>query len=435
MASPFAITLSPSAVRNQIPHPVLDAPDDQLNPDQKKSNHRVNVVRIGEIVAHPDPETTSLALIYIGGYQLVVRKGQFTPGDLAVFIQPDSVVPQTTPFKFIWESYVGIDGLVPEKRRRVTVRKFRKEYSEGLLLPITDFSEDSLTDRYGNTLQAGIRDIRTGQLVAVKEGDDVSDILGVTHYDPDAATSDTKADQGKGPKRKFRYPKTLSGWLHLIWYYVTGRGREKTRDVPFTIPTYDVEAYKNYKGTFTEDDIVVITEKVHGSNGRFIFLDGEMYAGSRNQWKARGGNDVWNKALAENPWIEEWCRQHEGYQLYGEVTPTQKGGGKTFDYGRETVQFFLFDIRTPDGLWVDFDDYSREDLDLDAFNYYMVPVLYYGPFVFDKVLELVDGDTVTGGKHLREGVVIKTSRERQVRGLGRAQLKIVSNKFLEKDSK
>src|SRR5271168_2482625 len=113
--------------------------------EPKKASHQVNVIQIHEdmIRPHPDPDTTSLELIDIGGYQVVVRKGQFKPGEgtLAVYIQPDSVVPQTEPFRFIWEEHVGLDGTVPEKRRRVTVRKFRKEWSEGLLLPVTDFDE------------------------------------------------------------------------------------------------------------------------------------------------------------------------------------------------------------------------------------------------------------------------------------------------------
>src|ERR1700744_1340856 len=101
----------------------------------KKSNHQANIVRIETIYPHPDPDTTNLELIEIQGYQVVVRKGDFHIGDLAVYIQPDSVVPQTEPFRFIWEEHVGLDGAVPERRRRITVRKFRKEWSEGLLLP------------------------------------------------------------------------------------------------------------------------------------------------------------------------------------------------------------------------------------------------------------------------------------------------------------
>lgn len=389
--------------------------------ETKKSNHQANVVSITEILPHPDPDTTSLELVTIRGYQVVVKKGQFTIGSLAVYIQPDSVVPQTEPFKFIWETYVGLDGTVPVKRRRITVRKFRGQYSEGLLLPVYDFPE--LLD---STL--------TGHFVErdYPVGSDVSELLGITHYVPEVDVESTKADTASAPKKKFKYPKTFRGWFNFIKRYLTGGRKAATRDVSFSLPTYDVEAFKNYKGTFGEGELVVVTEKIHGSNARFIFLDGEMYAGSRTQWKARGGNDVWNKALAQNPWIENWCRNHEGYALYGEVTPTQKG----FDYGTKNVQFFLFDIRNPQGYWVSFDLYSQADLNLEEFNDHMVPVLYYGPFNLEKILPLVDGQSeVKGAKHIREGVVIKTAWERTVRGLGRVQLKVVSSDFYLKDAK
>jgi len=65
-----------------------------------------------------------------------------------------------------------------------------------------------------------------------------------------------------------------------------------------------------------------------------------------------------------------------------------------------------------------------------------VPILYRGPFDLEKILSLVDGPSmVHGAKHMREGIVIRPVVEREARNLGRVQLKIVSNKFLEKDSK
>ena len=77
-----------------------------------KTNHRANVVRVGEILPHPNAD--KLELTHVEGYQIVVGKGNFKTGDLAVYIQPDSVVPQTEPFKFIWQDHIGIDGTVPE---------------------------------------------------------------------------------------------------------------------------------------------------------------------------------------------------------------------------------------------------------------------------------------------------------------------------------
>jgi hypothetical protein len=64
-----------------------------------------------------------------------------------------------------------------------------------------------------------------------------------------------------------------------------------------------------------------------------------------------------------------------------------------------------------------------------------VPVLYEGPFDADALKKLVDGDSmVPGAKNIREGLVVVPLVPRHVPGLGRLQLKIVSNKFLEKDA-
>ena len=65
-----------------------------------------------------------------------------------------------------------------------------------------------------------------------------------------------------------------------------------------------------------------------------------------------------------------------------------------------------------------------------------VPQLYKGPFDWEIISKLVDGQTaVPGAKGIREGIVIRPLKNRHVRGLGRLILKCVSNSYLEKDNK
>lgn len=376
---------------------------------EKKSNHQVNIVRLPAPRVHTNADT--LELFDIGGYQVVVKKGQFKEGDLAVYIQPDSVVPQTEPFKFIWENYVGLDGTVPEKRRRITVRAFRKEWSEGLLMPLTDFN---------------VSEFNGGSFVSFREGDDVSDIIGITHYDPDAGRESTVADTAHSPRR--RYPKTLRGWFWFVLYKLglAGRSAQKNLalEVAFNFPVYDVEAYKNFKNVLQPGDRVHVTEKIHGSNARFVFVEGVMYAGSRTQWKQRGDN-VWWKAVEQHPEIEQWCIANEGHVLYGEVVPTQRQGFD-YGYGNGRVGFFAFDVLMPDGTWA-----WPGNVGFGL----CVPVVTVGAFD-ESMLALADGQTlVPGAKHIREGIVIRALDRERVARLGRVHLKVVSNKFLEKDSK
>ena len=420
-----------------------------------KANHQANIVRIERVLPHPDPETTNLELIPIGEYQVVVRKGEFTVGSLGVYIQPDSVVPQTEPFAFIWQPYLEaklsapgacphadpatgpltvVDGtkgevcqmcgecnpfLVPEKKRRITVRKFRKEWSEGLLLPLKEFPE--LCDNCEGVCVYNI-------------GDDVADLLGITHYDPESDGESTKADAGAGPKRKQKggYPKTLKGWMRFLWrYFTSDKGLFEPIKVSFTVPTYDVESLKNYPHAFEEGEPVFVTEKIHGSNSRFIVVDGVQYAGSHFQWKKLGGGDVWNKILQQHPWIGEWCQAHPGKALYGEAVPTQ--GKFTYGCKKDETKFFVFDVwDSEENTWIHHTLWSSIGIPDTA----RVPLLYVGPYSREQMQSLVDGQsTVPGAGHAREGIVIKTNTQyRHMRGIGRLQMKLVSNAFLKADS-
>jgi len=388
------------------------------------SSHKVPVVRINEILPHPNAD--KLGLVHIGGYQVVVRLDNFKPGDLAVYIQPDSIVPVRKEFEFVYKVDGGgkerefLEGEpVPEKYRRVTVRKFRKQFSEGLLLPISDFPE-----------LAGLQN----------EGGDVADTLGITHYNP-PEPGEASNETGPSVKQSKVLPRSLKGWLYFLSYWLTfglynpygsvnGYGNESAPDN--TPPVYDVETFKNYTDTFADGEEVVVTEKIHGSNARYTFRKtllgkDKFYCGSRKLWKSAKSKTVWRKAAELNPDIERFCRNNPGYTLYGEVVPTQTG----FPYNgtAEEPKVIFFDILSPNREWVNFDDAYEMT---SEYTLEWVPLLYRGGFNLSEIQTLVDGKSRLNKNHIREGVVIKSVLDRRVPGLGRAQLKIVSNAYLEK---
>jgi len=60
-----------------------------------------------------------------------------------------------------------------------------------------------------------------------------------------------------------------------------------------------------------------------------------------------------------------------------------------------------------------------------------VPVLYRGPFALGRVKQLSDGPTtVGGGGHIREGVVVRPTRERTDPKVGRVILKYIGDSYL-----
>jgi hypothetical protein len=77
------------------------------------STHEVRVHRINEIEKHPNADR--LGLVRIDGFTAIVRLGDFKPGDLAAYIEPDYVVPDLEQFTFLkgklrirsWDGRVG----------------------------------------------------------------------------------------------------------------------------------------------------------------------------------------------------------------------------------------------------------------------------------------------------------------------------------------
>lgn len=390
------------------------------------NNHRVDVIRISEVLVHTNAD--SLEIIPVGGFQAVVRKGDYKVGDLAYYIPPDSIVPDRPEFAFLWND-ATFEGGTPERKRRIAAKKLRKEWSEGLLMPTKKLGGFDVV-----TFGAG-----DGTFMFIEVGTDVATFLGITHYNPPEPGENTQPGSNEGNLKKRRLPRTFRGWVSLIKSWLHGERREGG----VSLPTYDVDNFKHYANTFEPGDNVVVTEKIHGSNARYVYkpgilgFKGRMYAGSRNLWKAPGSSCAWRKALKDQPWIEFWCTQHPNFALYGEITPTQTG----FDYGATDgrVFFHLFDIRSPEGKWLTHDE--CEDMFYAPgiarwYNEVSVPLLYRGPFNLAAIKSLVDGQSVIGGaKHIREGVVVKADPERVARGLGRAQLKLVSNVYLEKSLK
>src|SRR5208337_2100312 len=131
---------------------------------------------------------------------------------------------------------------VPERKRRITVRKFRKEWSEGLLLPVTDCEEILPATFKVYLSKEGTRFSDIQNSFPFKEGDDVSDLLGITHYEADEES--TKGETSNAPKLKKKYPRGLKGWyrwlLRKIYSFFRNSNTDGNADnISLGIPVYD----------------------------------------------------------------------------------------------------------------------------------------------------------------------------------------------------
>lgn len=362
------------------------------------STHRVEVVPI-QLTKHPNADTLSVA--HIWGFSCVVKTADWTDGQLAAYIPPDSLVDTDRPeFAFLKSG---------DKRwARIKAKKLRGVVSFGLLIPAPPNA---------------------------KAGDDVAEFYGVTHY---SGRVEGEEDEPASPK-----PRSLMRRLRGLWYRVLffffprmsqQRGTECEQEKPpaelACLKKYDIDALRRYKHVFAPGEPVYLSEKLHGANARYAWIGGRLWAGSRSQWKREAGNSIWWKAAKATPQIEEWCRAHPGHVLYGEVY----GQVQSLKYGTKPgeFRFAAFDILTPAGEFVDADDF-RHSCALAGVP--MVPLIRRDmPFDFEQVAALAEGkSTVPGADHVREGVVVRPMRERYHAHIGRVCLKVVGAGYLEKD--
>lgn len=330
--------------------------------------HEVKVVRIGPVSKHPDADT--LGITEIDGYTVIVRLSEWEQGKLGVYVEPDYVVPAAP-----WSAFLGES----DSKRRIRVKKLRGIYSQGLLLKLDELGLDP----------------------DLAEGTDVMEQLGIIRYEP---------PEPGDPRQPGKY---------------TGNPGEPPHPTLANIRKYDLESFQKYNSVLDPDEIVVVTEKIHGENARYAWRDDRLWVGSRNRWVSQEEGGFHWITVRDNPWIESWCKAYPNLVLFGESF----GGMAKMAYGvaQGSRGFRAFDVYDTDrGEFLGWDDFHQV---MDPGT--TVPTLYIGPLGGVNPRELAEGKS-TMADHIREGVVVKPLVERYDRKVGRVALKCVGNGYLER---
>jgi RNA ligase (TIGR02306 family) len=325
------------------------------------------VVRVTGITKHPNADTLSITTVE--GCPTIFGTEMFKEGDLAIYVPVDAVVPETVP----GTEFLG-------KHRRIKAKKLRGIFSMGLLLPIKGLFP--ITVEY------------SGNQYIPEDGANVAEVLGITKYEePEPIFMQTGNCSA---------PKTIS-----------------------SPPVYDVESFRKYHHLFEPGEEVYISEKIHGTNARFVYWDGQLYCGSHKTWKTQDDNNLWWKvAKAYN--LEERLKRDPGMILYGEIY----GNVQDLKYGAKLNELFFraFDVyHTGVGQWL---SYLPFICFCDELEIPRVPTLYKGPYLgFDDLAIFAAGNS-TLADHIKEGFVIKPTMERWNNEIGRTIAKLVSDAYL-----
>jgi RNA ligase (TIGR02306 family) len=334
----------------------------------------VLVRRLAEVLPHENADRLEIGRV--DGYEFIIGKDQYLPGQLGVYIPEGAIVPEDILEELGYRNgttnyLAGKDG------NRVKAIRLRGHLSQGLFYVPKDL-----------------------ELV---EGQDVAEALNITKYEPPI-------------------PLNMAGEVEPVPYGVLW-------------PHFDVEDIKRYPDAFVPGEPVVANEKAHGSYGLFVYSQGTLYVSSKGLASQQlclkeetHFNVYWRVVDQEGLYgkMKAFCERHGLLELalLGEVL-----GVQDLMYGLKPgkLDLYAFGLLTNKGFY-NVDEFYAKAKELGVKT---VPEVYRGPYDHKILTALAVGRTlINGATHMREGLVVLPVAERYDGRLGRVMAKYISPDYL-----
>lgn len=328
-------------------------------------------------VIEPIPGADAIECAWVNGWSVVVKKGEFKVGDLAVYMEIDSVPPDEPQYRFLWKN----TEMRPNNFRIRTI-KLRGQLSQGILFPLSVVDDHAF----------------------LQEGDDITEALGVTKYEPPLpAGSANVAGQffdgvPKTDEDRVQNRHDLIEALRGRAYYIT----VKCDGASMTVAMHDgvpKVASRNYRLTDAPDS---------------AYWNAARNAGLLDMVKSFAdiGQDIAVQGELVGPGIQGNKLGLKDHQCYV-FNIYDRGEGRYWTL----AEMMQFDVIGPDGgrSWPDFP---------------IVPIVTVGHLFNESqesLLAMAEGK-YAGTTNEREGIVIRSNDD-----LGpRISFKAISNRFLLK---
>lgn len=377
--------------------------------------------RIDEIRPIPDYDRVEHARV--GGWWIIVSKADnFKVGDICVYFEIDSKMPETELFAFM-----------AKRKYRVKTIKMCKVYSQGLIMPLSAF---------------GFEEMETGI--------DLTDKLGITYYvEEDNIRKSSKIDPQMKYKVMAQRHQSLFRKPFIRWMMRREWGRRllfvffgRKRQVPTKFPSHfpyvkvtDEERVENMPWILEDKEPWIKTTKIDGTSTTFIlerkgrkFIEyvcsrnvRQLTPSQKNFHTEIEGNVYW--MMAEKYKVFDFLKDFMNKNgldyaaLQGETAgPSLQGNPHGFD----EIQFFGFNLIRSDVGRIN----SIEAKDICAqYDIPWVPIVdehYILPDDFEEFKLSADGPCeAPGARGMREGYVYRSLD-------GQKSFKNVSRKYLLK---
>lgn len=353
--------------------------------------------RISDI--RPIDNADFIEVCVVDGWEVVTKKGQFNIGDLIVYIEIDSKVPENDDFEFLRDRGFNVKTI-----------KLRKQVSQGLIMPTGILPFD-----------------------VYQEGDDVTDKLGITKIETKSDIEANKVSIQKTPKwfrklMRFVWFRKLIGDRHLAklskkslfpdWIKKTDEERVQN------IPRLYNEMHEDYK-------MFTITEKLDGQSATYGLKKGffrdEFVVCSRNIKRPHNDNSsFWqiNDQHGMMAVLKSMANQYskQNIVLQGEVIGQGIQGNK---YNKVGYEFYAFNLII-DGHKV---NYLTMESILDRYGIKCVPLIddkFLLPGTINEIVDYATRKSLVNKSINQEGIVARS---------GDVSFKVINPDFLLKECK
>ena len=383
-------------------------------------------------------------LAHVGGWTIVVGKGEFKKGDPAIYFEIDSKLPEVEPFTNM--------EFLKSKHYKIKTQKMCKSISQGLLMSAKNFGWE----------------ISSAQIDINKTTPIIVDDKGVNHFPDDetrfltAALGVTYAEVGDNrrkaaPADKYKLMARRNGklfshqpfkflmkhtWGKKLLFLFFGRKRDKRSSWPAWVQKTDEERIQNMPWILDSDEPWIATEKIDGTSTTFTIRRKKLgkydfFVCSRNvcfdkpDKKCFYETNVYTEMAIEyfiEPQMAKMLFRDDRFADCEWITiqgETYGQGIQNRDYSITGHDFLAFNfITSKDGR------YGTPQMRVILEEDYAIPcvpivdVLEKLPSTVEEVLNYATGISVLDGKP-REGIVFRTVD-------GKKSFKAVSNEYLLK---
>jgi RNA ligase (TIGR02306 family) len=337
--------------------------------------------------AEPIPNADAIEKIRVLGWWVVVKKGEFKPGDKVVYCEIDSLLPETADFEFLRANCYkpaqtdSTGAVTMPAGFRIKTIKLRGQVSQGICFPLSVLPASAPTD----------------------EGADVTDVLAVRKWEPPQTV-------GMGGRVKGTFP----GFL------------PKTDETRVQVLEQVIARHRGRE--------FYLTEKLDGTSFTAFVREGEFGVCSRNMLLDTTDEASVLVRVARRLGLEERLRALGaacGFEvaIQGEVIGP---GVQQNKYGLKEVTLRLFNV-------FDVSAYrflNHADVVAAVAEMGLETVPQLGAVVLnhtvDELVALSEGTSVLNAKAQREGIVLRPLVEVEDDYLGRLSFKAINPKFLLK---